>query len=362
MSFAVIRDQEVAVRLLRNLLERGRIPNGMLFWGPGGVGKQKTALELAKAMLCETRGSDACDICLPCRKVAHGNHPDLKIVSPKDKTRLIKKEDVDEINELASLRPYESQWRIFIIQDVDRMNIRAQNHFLKTLEEPPGRSLFILVSEFPRMLLPTIRSRCQLVRFRALRRETVAELLVGMRDLSADVAASIAGISEGRISRALDLVDSEKRNVVLALAHRLAAGEDPVLVAEEFTQFLESQRKQIEASAKADVGYDEANELTRDELERTKDERLAQLNALVRRDIVEYLYLLATWYRDQWVYAETGDRTRVWNVDAIDRLASKPPTQVDAKLKAIEKCRYYLDRFIPEERVFRDLFLTLARG
>jgi DNA polymerase III delta prime subunit len=283
------------------------------------------------------------------------------VVSPKEKTRLIKKEVVDEINELAWLRPFESRWRIFLIQDADRMNPRAQNHLLKTLEEPPGRSLFILVSKYPRMLLPTIRSRCQLVRFRALRRETVAELLEQMRDLPKDVALSIAGISEGRMSRALDLVDSEKRNVALTLAQRLASGEDPVLLAEEFSQFLEGQRKQIEASVKAEANNEDTEELSREDLEQAREERLAQLNALVHRDIVEYLYLLATWYRDQWVFAETGDRERVWNVDALDRLEKRPAGRMDEKLRAIEKSRYYLDQFIPEERVFRDLFLTLAQ-
>jgi len=360
MSFSDIRDQETAVRFMRNILREHRIPNGLLFYGPGGVGKRLTAIELAKAVNCEKQNGDACDTCLQCRKVMSGNHPDIRHVSPSEKTRLIRKDDVDEINELASLRPFESQWRIFIVQDAERMNPPAQNHFLKTLEEPPGRSLFILLSEYPRVLLPTIRSRCQLVRFRALRQETVADLLRRERDLPEELAESLAGIAEGQMARALDLVDSDKREVVLSLTSRLAGGEDPVVMAEEFTKYLAEQRKQLEDGLKAAMSYDSADEVSRADMERLKEERLAQLTALSKRDMLEYLYLLQTWYRDEMIYAATRNASAVWNKDQVDRLMAAKAEHPVEKLRAIEMARVYLDRFVNEERVFRDLFLTLA--
>lgn len=360
MSFRDIRDQETAVRFMQNILREHRIPNGLLFYGPGGVGKRLTALELAKAVNCEKQDGDACDTCLPCRKVMSGNHPDIRHVSPSEKTRLIRKDDVDEINELASLRPFESKWRIFIIQDAERMNATAQNHFLKTLEEPPGRSLFILLSEFPRVLLPTIRSRCQQVRFRALRPATVADLLRRERDLPEELAESLAGIAEGQMARALDLVDSDKREVVLSLTSRLAEGEDPVVMAEEFTKYLGEQRKQLEDNLKAAMAYDTADEVSRADMERLKEDRLAQLTAMSKRDMLEYLYLLQTWYRDEMIYSATRDTSGVWNKDQLDRLKSAKAEHPVEKLRAIETARVYLDRFVNEERVFRDLFLTLA--
>lgn len=360
MSFADIRDQEVAVRLLRNLILRNRIPNGLLFWGPGGVGKRFAALELAKAINCRESKADACGRCLSCRKIDHGNHPDIRQLAPSGKTRLIVKEDMDEVNEFAALRPFESEWRIFILYDADRINFAAQNHFLKTLEEPPGRSLFILVSEYPRMLLPTIRSRCQLIRFRALRRETIAELLKRQRDLPDEVADSVAVLAEGQMSRALELVDSEKRQIALSLAERLAGGADPVLLAEEFVAFLEDRRKQIEADLKAESANAKLDEGSRAELELLKEGRLAQQAAVVKRDLMEYLYLLETWYRDEMVVAATGDTSRVWNKDRGARLKAGVSGDAPAKVAAIERTRYYLDRFVNEERVFRDLFFTLA--
>lgn len=360
MSFSDIRDQEIALRLLRNFIEHERIPNGLLFWGPGGVGKRFAATEFAKALNCKEAKGDACGQCISCRKIAHGNHPDIRVLTPKDKSRMIKRDEIDNVNEFAALRPFESQWRIFIMQDAERMNVTAQNHFLKTLEEPPGPSLFILLSEHPRMLLPTIRSRCQAVRFRALRRETVSELLRRERDLSRELADSIAEIAEGQMSRALDLLDSEKRQVAMSIVERLASGGDPVVMAEEFSAFLDDQRKQIEAAVKAEAANDAMDEQSRGDAESAKDERLALLAATVRRDIVEYLYLMQTWYRDVMVADATGGTGHVWNKDCKDGLGKSRARDPGAKIAAIEQARVNLDRFIPEERVFRDLFFALA--
>src|SRR5690606_15765070 len=135
MSFSRIRDQYVPVQFLRNMLERGRVPHGLLFHGPAGVGKQLTAYEFAKALNCQTHEADACDTCLNCRKIAHRNFPDIITVAPVKRSRIIDVGAIGSVNEMASLRPFESNWRIFIIQDADRMGGPAQNHFLKTLEE-----------------------------------------------------------------------------------------------------------------------------------------------------------------------------------------------------------------------------------
>ena len=81
MSLAEIKDQDAPVRLLRNMLRRNRVPNGLLFWGPGGVGKRLTAMALARALNCAAGGDDACGTCLSCRKVTSGNHPDVKVVA-----------------------------------------------------------------------------------------------------------------------------------------------------------------------------------------------------------------------------------------------------------------------------------------
>lgn len=360
MSFRDILDQDVPVNLLRNMLRRKRIPNGLLFWGPGGVGRQLTALEMAKAVNCAESDDDACGACLACRKVTNGSHPDVITVAPVKKSRIIDVETIHMINEFASLRAFESEWRVFIILEADRMGLPAQNHFLKTLEEPPGNSLFMLVTEYPGMLLPTIRSRCQRVRFGALRPETVTQLLLRDRDLTPEMAESIAGLSEGQMTRAIELVDSDKRAIALDLTKRLADGDDPLGLAEEFAKYLASRKSQIESAVRADLGASAGEGGSSEDKGELKLQQTAVAEALIRRDIMDYLYLFAAWYRDLRVYGATRDPALVLNRDQMERLEAAPAFDFDKKIAAIEKAKLYLERFLNEERVFRDLFFVLA--
>ena len=360
MAFSDIRDQAVAVRLLQSMLRKNRIPNGLLFYGPAGVGKYLAARELTKAINCAQAEADACDECLVCRKVMHANHPDVHTVVPVKKSRIIDVDAIENIIEIASLRPFEARWRVIIIRDAERMRGPAQNHLLKTLEEPLGNTLFILISEFPQFLLPTIRSRCQRVRFGALRPETVAEILQRDRDITQETALAIAAVSQGQVSRALDLVDSDKRTVVFDVVQRLRAGEDPLALAEEFSSYLGSQKSRLEAAAKEAEEPADRAEVSKEDRERVKEEQQALVDALIRRDIMEHLYLFETWYRDTLVYSATGGHQHILNRDHHMLLAEADVDATALKLGAIDKARLYLERFLNEERVFRDLFFALA--
>ena len=225
MSFSRVKDQAVAMRLLSSIIRKERIPSGLLLWGPEGVGKRLAAFEMAKAVNCLDMQGDACDACLSCRKAISGNHPDIKLIVPAGKARMIKVDVVEDMNQTTAFRPFEGRRRIFIIEEADRMNEAAQNHFLKTLEEPASPTLFVLVTSHPRALLPTIRSRCQPVRFGSLRVETVADLLVRQRGVDPVTAEAAAALSQGQMSRALDLVESDRRKMVLEVIDRLGRGE-----------------------------------------------------------------------------------------------------------------------------------------
>ncbi len=358
MTFSDILDQAVPTRLLRNILRSGRAPNGMLFWGPEGVGKRMTALTLAQAVNCLEKTDDACGVCLSCRKVAHGNHPDVKIIAPTGKSRNISVEVVDSLNELATYRPFEGRWRVIVVDEAHRMGEPAQNHFLKTLEEPPSQTIFVLVSPAPRMLLPTIRSRCQQVRFGALRPETVAALLRRHHDLPEAAAMALAAVSQGQMSRALDLVKSEKRDAVLHVMTKLAEGADPFRMSEEFVAHIRGEQAALKAALKA-----EAESLASDEEMDTEDakrEQDALVESALRRDLMEYMYLMLTWRRDQWVYRETGDMRRVMNCDQEARLKQRAAAFKEPRLEAIDKAWLHIERNIGMDRVFRDLFFQLA--
>ena len=362
MSFPRVKDQTVAMRLLSSIIRKERIPSGLLLWGPDGVGKRLAAFEMAKAVNClDTRG-DACDTCLSCRKAISGNHPDIKTIIPVGKARMIKVDAVEEMNETTAFRPFEGRRRIFIIEEADRMNEAAQNHFLKTLEEPASPTIFLLVTAHPRALLPTIRSRCQPVRFGSLRMETVAELLVG-RGVAPAVADAAAALSQGQMSRALDLVESGRRKVVLEAIDRLHRGEDPLLVSEWFAVYLQKVEAEIKAAVKAgpDTAEEEENsgEEDRDE-RRSKEELEAEVAGRMRKERYELVYLFQAWYRDAVVYETTKDASRVMNRDRIKELTAAGGANHAAKLEALDTAWLYLERNLNPGRVFRDLFFALA--
>ncbi|MCF6283648.1 MAG: DNA polymerase III subunit delta' [Candidatus Hydrogenedentes bacterium] len=360
MSLSDLKDQEVPRRLLRNILQQNRVPNGLLFWGPEGVGKQFAAIELAKALNCTEGKGDACDQCLSCRKIMSGNHPDVKIVAPSGKVRNINVDTIDFITELSAYRPFQSEWRIVIVQDADRMRADAQNHFLKTLEEPPSKTAFILQTAFPQHLLPTIRSRCQAVRFGSLQPATVARILQREHSLDDKAAHAIALVSQGQASRALDLVTTNKRESVLDMAARLRAGEDPLLRSGVFVSHLKEHMDNLKSSLKSELESGATDEGTREDLEDQKKEQDAYIEGQVRRDYLEYLYLFETWYRDAWVFDVTRDEERLLNRDQAAALAQYAGQEHSAKITAIEKAWVYIERNLSIDRVFRDLFFALA--
>ncbi len=359
MTLGDIRDQDVPVRFLRRLMESSRVPNALLFWGPSGVGKELAARAFAKDLLCPGHENPKSSNAIAARKVDHGNHPDLRIVGPVKKSRIIDVDAIDAIIEMASLRPTESAWRVFILREAERMRGPAQNHLLKTLEEPLGRSVFILITEHPHFLLPTIRSRCQRVRFGRLRPETVASILTRDRETTRDQADAIAAVAQGQMTRAFDLADTDKREIVLDLVDRLAQGEEPLALSEEFSAYVAALRTAVESQTKS-APADPEGELSREAREGLKEEQAAAADAQARRDILDLLYLIESWYRDVLVFGATGDASLVLNRDRLDRVRAAGGEGLAEKIAAVDKARLYLERFITEDRVFRDLFFALA--
>jgi DNA polymerase III subunit delta' len=157
------------IELLERSIAGGTLPPSLLFAGPAGIAKRKTALAVAQALNCldprlttDASGqtmTDACGVCAACARIERGVHPDVVIVEPGD-TGAIKIDQVRDIVDRASFRPFEGRRRVVIFDEADALMAPAQNALLKTLEEPPSLSVFILVTSRPDMLLPTVRSRC----------------------------------------------------------------------------------------------------------------------------------------------------------------------------------------------------------
>ncbi|HNU75334.1 MAG TPA: DNA polymerase III subunit delta', partial [Deltaproteobacteria bacterium] len=159
---------ESLIGTLRTFVLTGKLPHALLFAGPAGVGKTMVAREFFKAVNCLDSPGDACDACRSCVKMDSGSHPDFIMVGPSDNRTVITIEHIRGVISEVSLKPFEARFRFVVIEPAERMNNPAANALLKTLEEPPGATLIVLVTHNPILLLPTIVSRCQVLRFTPL--------------------------------------------------------------------------------------------------------------------------------------------------------------------------------------------------
>ena len=263
-----------AVDYFRRSIAADRIAHAYLFAGPSHIGKAALALRLAQALICERPGVDPCLECRACKRTANGNHPDVRTVSlatqaaaqkaDETKSRELRIDTVREWQRDIDLRPFEARRRVFILDDADKLTDQAANAMLKTLEEPPPYAVLILIAQGSGDLLPTIVSRCRVMRLRPSRRETIAlalRLRYGIEQGDADL---LAAWSSGRFGWAV------------------AAFDDP--------EILEQQRTALDALA-ALRGAGRVAQLKWAE-ERAKEYRADQSTVL------HWLQLWQTWWRD----------------------------------------------------------------
>jgi DNA polymerase-3 subunit delta' len=227
-SFDDVKAQPMAVRVLRGAVERGRVASAYLFDGPSGVGKERAALALAGALLCKARPGRGCDGCDACKRIAHGNHPDVRIFRPRDEgdRNLPIRTVREQVLPFAQFAPFEGPAALAIFADADvafpEHHTEAANALLKTLEEPRPKVHFVLLASRPDRLLPTIRSRCQRVRFQRLPDRTLDELLSEAGIAQAERAAAIA-LAGGRADRALQMAREGTGEKLFELALRVDA-------------------------------------------------------------------------------------------------------------------------------------------
>ena len=211
--------------ILQRMIRRGRVPNSLLFAGADAIGKRAFALETAKAFVCQNPrpNGEACDECGACRraenfqlpksekkedyeKVFFSEHPDVGIIVPFKNNILI--ESVRQLEEEANFRPFEAKARFFLIDDAEKLSFakdNSANALLKTLEEPSPTSHIFLITARPAALLPTIRSRCQTLRFAPVENKQIEGFLESKRQFSVADAELLSKLARGSVGRALNL-------------------------------------------------------------------------------------------------------------------------------------------------------------
>ena len=270
------------IRRLRVLAAAERLPHALLFSGMEGIGKRRTARVLARTLLCEAAGDAPCGHCDACRTMAAGVHPDYFETAPEARGKsaaMIRTDAVRDILIAASGAPVSARRRIIVIDGADRMNETAANRLLKTMEEPAGTALFILVTHAYDAILPTIRSRAVRIAFGALPR---TEIAAALRARGAENAAAIAALAAGSLGRAYRLA-----------AEGLALRDDAI---EFLTRLSEQRIEDVWARAEA-LG------------ERTHEERTT------------WIGFLQMALRDLLVLRENGATEDLYHTDRRDVLA-----------------------------------------
>jgi DNA polymerase-3 subunit delta' len=239
--FKEIIGQEKAIVFLKQVIANDKIASGYLFTGIQGIGKTTTALAFALSLNCVNPvDGDGCKECSSCKKIIDGNHPDLIIIEPDQDKKVIRIDQIREINRHLAFSPALGRYRMIIIDPAEKMTGEAANAFLKTLEEPPPRNILILNVRDPDDLPPTIVSRCQRVPFKPLSTEDIVNWFLKDGTIEKEKAKILARLSEGSLGEAIKLARddllTERVNWVNMLHNVIHGSSDIILdVAQKFS-------------------------------------------------------------------------------------------------------------------------------
>ena len=340
MPFRSIIGHRKLIALLSRSIARQSLPPSLIFAGPSGVGKRMAAVAVAQALNClapvstgtpDAPDVDACGTCAACTRIARGVHPDVLFLEPNDKGN-IKIDAVREAVQRAGFRPFEGRRRVTIIESADGLETAAQNSLLKILEEPPASSVFILVTALPDTLLITVRSRCPLLRFRALSTDDVVAALQ-QKGLDERQARRAALLGDGSIGAALaqaeaDDDDQDVRDVAVRVLMQAASSDDG--------------RRRLE-SAKELVAKSSSSISERDQLG-------------------IYLRAMSSLLRDVELMSSGGDAATLANRDlqsALDRLSAFGGARGRQAFMAVDRALAAIDRYANAKLVADWLVLQL---
>ncbi len=202
MQNPIIGHQQIIEQLQRTVAS-DRIAGAYLFVGPAGVGKETVAHYFAQLIFCQqdAQPPTVCRTCLACRKVDSGNHPDLQFIRPEGS--LLRIGQIRELQKQIIYEPLEASRKVYILTDVERMNAEAENCLLKTLEEPPASSVLILLTSNIQVLLPTTRSRCQILQFHPMPTQELTTVLMDRFSVAPEQATTLSIASGGAIGKAI---------------------------------------------------------------------------------------------------------------------------------------------------------------
>lgn len=316
------------IQYIKTAVGQGKVSHAYILNGERGSGKKLLANLFAQTLQCEKGGEEACYECHSCRQAISGNHPDIILVS-HEKPNTISVDDIrTQINEDIQVKPYSGKYKIYIVPEADLMTVQAQNALLKTIEEPPSYAVILLLTENAQSLLPTICSRCVMLKLRNIKDRLVKKYLMEelqIPDYKADVCTAFA---QGNIGRAVMLANSEHFNELKDEAVQLLKCVDTM----ELNELVEAVKRV----------------------------------SVYKIEITDYLDILMIWYRDVLIYKATKNIDRVIfgeQIDYIKERAKKSSYEgIETILDALERAKARLKANVNFELVMELLLLTIKEN
>lgn len=313
---------------MRKAIENNKVSHAYILSGEAGTGRKSLADAFALTILCEQEGSNPCMSCHSCKQVLSGNHPDLIDVT-HEKPSSIGVDDIrEQINDTIMIRPYSGNYKIYIVDEAEKMTVQAQNALLKTIEEPPSYAVIILITTNPDAFLPTILSRCVQLKIKPLRDSMIRDYLtdnLSVPEIRADVYAAFA---RGNLGRAKKIAESE-----------------------DFQHLYDELLYMMKHIRNMDIS------MLLHYIKKLKDEDA---------DLFECLDFMQIWYRDVLMFKVTKDANLLIFKDeysTINEISQKTGYDgFESILEAIDKAKVRLEANVNMELALELMFLTMKEN
>lgn len=362
--FSQILGNEEIKKQLDYMLTKRAIGHALLFAGPEGIGKSLFAWALAARLMREYDTNPSHQ-----HKIQLGQHPDVHIYRPEGKLGLHSIQSLRQLGEEVYLPPYEASWKVFIIHDAERMLSYSANALLKTFEEPPPRTLIILLSRSQAALLPTIFSRCRTLHFQPLSSNLIEETLQQRYALDSQVCAKLANQAQGSLGKALRLAEQggeTTRTYLLQLLAQGPLGNYRLLqeAVNKLAERLETVKKQVEASAQEELYKMPMDQLSVPQQHAIEKELEGLVSLALTQEAQAVFEYVLSWYRDAELLLVGGKAQQLTNSDfypeleqVIQRGEFKPLHTV---YKAVEEANLALQRSTSFSLCLENLLLKLG--
>ena len=327
-SFKDVVGHKDILKYISSAVENNRVSHAYILNGERGSGKKMLANLFAMTLLCETGDNEPCGKCHSCKQAESGNHPDIIRVT-HEKPNSISVDDIrTQVNNTVDIKPYQGPYKVYIIPQADMMTPQAQNAILKTIEEPPSYAVFLLLTENAETLLPTINSRCVMLKLRNIKDTLIKKYLIENLEIPDYKADMCTAFAQGNMGRAIMLANSDHFNEIREEAVQL------------LKHISEMELNEIVAAVKNISVY--------------------------KLEITDYLDIIMIWYRDVLLYKATKEIDKVVFKDQLQSIKEQARKSsyegIELILESLEKAKARLKANVNFDLVMELLFLTIKEN